>query len=163
MHRARCPTRSESLGRITVLLGVSGRAFCAVTTLPPPEQAAVESKEQLAGHQATAQPLSTQKEPERWTLTGQLLCFPFSACNPTLIWCCSTCWWVIPSWCAWDCCQSPPASAAFGVSSRWRLCCTTQSTAPPTGRRQNYRGFHTFPWKRTWTWITRRTRRGDGL
>ena len=34
--------------------GVSGRAFCAVTTLPPPEQAAVESREQLAGHQAPA-------------------------------------------------------------------------------------------------------------
>lgn len=54
MHRARRPTRSESLRRVTVLLAVSGRAFCAVTTLPPPEQAAVESREQLAGHQATA-------------------------------------------------------------------------------------------------------------
>lgn len=54
MHRARRPTRSESLRGITVYLAVSGRAFCAVTTLPPPEQAAVESREQLAGHQATA-------------------------------------------------------------------------------------------------------------
>lgn len=60
MHRARRPTRGESLGRITVLLGVSGRAFCAVTTLPPPEQAAAESREQLAGHQATEQPVSSE-------------------------------------------------------------------------------------------------------
>lgn len=90
MHRARRPTRSESLGRITVLLGVSGRAFCAVTTLPPPEQAAVESREQLAGHQATAQPLSLQKKNkklknlEQNAAAGQLLWSPVNPCNPTL-------------------------------------------------------------------------------
>ncbi|KAF6724580.1 hypothetical protein FQA47_015863 [Oryzias melastigma] len=37
-------------------MGVNGGAFCAVTTLPPPEQAAVESRERLTGHRATAQP-----------------------------------------------------------------------------------------------------------
>lgn len=40
------------VGFSVLFLGVSGGAFCAVTTLPPPEQAAAESRAQLAGHQA---------------------------------------------------------------------------------------------------------------
>lgn len=42
---------------MTVCLGVSGEAFCAVTTLPPPEQAAAYPQ-QLAGHRVTARPRS---------------------------------------------------------------------------------------------------------
>lgn len=39
-----------------VLMGVSAEAFCTVTTLPPTEQAAVESREQLTGHQISQSP-----------------------------------------------------------------------------------------------------------
>lgn len=42
--------------RKRVLMGVSAGAFCAVTTLPPTEQAAVESREQLTGHQIRVGP-----------------------------------------------------------------------------------------------------------
>lgn len=38
-------------GGENVLMGVSAEAFCTVTTLPPTEQAAAESREQLTGHQ----------------------------------------------------------------------------------------------------------------
>lgn len=43
--------REGGWGGENVLMGVSAEAFCTVTTLPPTEQAAVESSKQLTGHQ----------------------------------------------------------------------------------------------------------------
>ncbi|KAI9527971.1 hypothetical protein NQZ68_026013 [Dissostichus eleginoides] len=52
-----------------------GIAFCAVTTLPPPEQAAAESREQLAGHRAAASPSLQENYRERGARAGQLCSF----------------------------------------------------------------------------------------
>lgn len=143
MHRARRATRSESLCGITVLQRVSGRAFCAVTTLPPPEQAAAEFREQLAGHQATEQPGSRRQQPEAANAPQTA---PLQ--SPSMP--------AIPNWCDTGLhgregshhdapeivVRHQQTSAAFGVSSRWRPCCTQQSTAPPAAQRGDCRGSH---------------------
>lgn len=69
---------------MTVLLGVSGRAFCAVTTLPPPEQAAAESREQLAGHGATEQPPSLKKNQQPGAVNSRRSAPPLSRFNPPI-------------------------------------------------------------------------------
>lgn len=89
VHRARCPTRGE----ITVSTAVSGRAFCAANTLPLLEQAAAESREQLAGHQASASLSRCTKLGEKSGAVkspAKLTSVPSNTCNPAELLFCFT-------------------------------------------------------------------------
>lgn len=48
-------------------MGVGAEAFCTVTTLPPTEQAAVESREQLTGHQISHPSLCKMQKKKKKT------------------------------------------------------------------------------------------------
>lgn len=96
-------------GKKNVLMGFSAEAFCTVTTLPPTEQAAVESREQLTGHQIS-QSLSLSNAKK---LVNCLRAVPLghcNPCNPAVRWYSFTLY-EITSRNDWDCCQSPAANS----------------------------------------------------
>lgn len=92
-------------------------------------------------------------------VVGQLLCFPSNTRNPAVMLFCVTTESVSLSWCSWDCCQSPPTSTAFGVSSRWRLCYAhwllLRGQQQPLQATCGITGVSLKP--QLWTWLTQRT------
>lgn len=126
-------------------MGVSGGAFCAVTTLPPPEQAAAESRAQLAGHQASQGSLSPVRQPGALH-TRQDSSSPLPWMSATLQKTAVMLLYLLVS--------NPimmrlrllsvtkPALRSGSPQDGVRACTSSQSTAPPAGCRGDCRGSH---------------------